>query len=221
VYDAIDCPDWFFAWVGHYSAALGVSDELKLAMLRIWWPAFAAAGFVESDFAASLPRLVTGESVPNWPREHLAAVNRELRQARDRRTRRAESPAGAPEGTRCRFCEWTGWVEVPHPACVKDGTWQPPYTRACVACTRCGPGSRKYRAACELAKEPPLTLDHYELRHDAAWAEHLAERDEAERLMRRAVEATESVSSGFPKLARAMAAGTYQPTERRSTRATA
>ncbi len=196
-----------------------MSDELRLTMLRIWWPAFAAVGYYESDFAAALTALVAGDNPPNWPREHLAAVNRELRSARDRRTRRAQSPT-APEGDRCTLCGWTGWVTVPHPEDVFDGQWNPPYRTGAVACTRCGPGSRKYHAARECAKTPPLTLDHYELRVDSAWADHLAERTEAERLMLRAMSATEATApSGFPKLARAMASGAYKPTERRNQRA--
>lgn len=209
-------PDWFIRWVADYSRAFGVSAELTDTMLRLWWSAFAAAGYIERDFASVLPRLMTASNVPNWPREHLAAVNRELAGARDQRTRRTEAPA-APEGARCGYCGWTGWVEVPHPDDVRDGTWRPPYHRGCVACTKCKPGERKYHAACEQAREPPMTIDQYEQRVDPAWAEHLAERAEAERLMHGAEQATASLKN-LTTLIGSVAGGMTPPRERRNHR---
>lgn len=179
-------------------------------MLRLWWPAFAAADYAERDFAAALPRLVTAEATPNWPREHLAAINRELRAERDRRARASlgGAPGGgagpAPSGPRCPLCDWTGWVLVPHPTCFGGGQWLPPYRTCGVACTRCGPGQRAY-AALSMSGRNPLTLDAYERRHCPAWAEFLAERAEAERLMQLAEGAADVCSPGFPRLAQQIA----------------
>lgn len=176
-------------------------------MLRLWWPAFAAAQFVERDFAAALPRLVTADATPNWPREHLAAINRELRAERDRRARVAtagSAPAATTGAMRCRACDWTTWVVVPHPACLAGGQWQSPYRTATVACTRCGPGQRALSANMQAGRNP-MTLDTYENHHCPAWAEFLQERAEAERLMRVAESATEVFSPNFPRLVQQIA----------------
>jgi hypothetical protein len=37
-------PDWFIGWVTDYSRAFGVDAVLTDTILRLWWPAFAAAG---------------------------------------------------------------------------------------------------------------------------------------------------------------------------------
>lgn len=192
-------------------------------MLRVWWPAFAAAGFVEMDFRAAMALLVTSENVPNWPREHLAAVNRELRSARAERERRGESKQEETrDGERCRLCGWTGWVVVPHPVDVRGGEWVSPYHTCAVACTRCGPGRRMYEQTASAVgeKKAPLTLDHYELRFDCAWVEHLAEHANAVKLMLRAENETEAVKKTAmkktaTKITRETAAGFAMPPEER------
>jgi hypothetical protein len=177
-----------------------VTTELTDVMLRLWWPAFAAANYTRAEMEGALPRVLTGPT-PNWPREHLAAVNRavgEVRADRDRRSR--SQPAGLPGGSPCPTCEWHGCVVVPHPLDCQGGQWQPPYRTGGVYCTRCGPGRRAHEAACAKAHEgriaqPPMTLDQYEQRVNAAWPEHMAERAAAERLMRRAEDATAGLAA--------------------------
>jgi hypothetical protein len=182
-------------------------------MVLHWWPAFAAAGFVQSDFVGTIQRIITAAETPRWPNEHLGAIKRELFAARDRRARAAlvKTEPGAT-GPRCPLCEWTGWVLVPHPSCVAGGQWLPPFRTGTVACTKCGPGQRAYDANC-MAKDAkrPTTLETYEWRVNPAWREQMAAREEAVRLMHRAEDAAASFSPSFPRLAQAIAAGTYKP----------
>lgn len=172
-------------------------------MLRLWWPAFRAAGFHQSDFDVALPAIITSDSVPNWPREHLAAVNRELRRARQQRTRRETSKA-APKGAPCRLCGWSGWVRVPLPADVFAGQWQAPHRTGCVVCTKCGPGQRTLTDATAFEHTPPMTIDDYEDDVCPDWATHIAEQEHAEQLMLGAVKGTDRVTS-VPNLKRILA----------------
>lgn len=205
----MQAPGWYSRFVSDYGTTFGTTDEFAGVMLRVWWPAFAAAGFVESDFREALAKLVIAPNVPNWPREHLAAVNRELRNAQAARTAKPKEVQGYT-GPRCSWCEWTGSVVVPHPEDVKGGRWVAPYRTGAVCCTRCGPGMRQYDAMCESAtiakRDKPLTLDIYEGRFDAAWAEHLEERAQAGRLMRQAENATEAIPAASVKRLTAMVA---------------
>ncbi|AMV29319.1 hypothetical protein VT84_33295 [Gemmata sp. SH-PL17] len=212
MYDAIECPHWFTAWVSNYRAALGVNDELTDAMLRIWWPAFEAARYTQADFAGVLPRLIVAESTPNWPREHLAAVNRELRAAKEQRTRRAPESSGGRSGSRCQWCGGDGWVSVPHPKCLSNGEWIAPHTTVTPACTRCDRGEQSYQAHCvEVAEGKrfarPMTIDQYEKLVGTAWVEIVARHEQAQRLMIRAVSATEGIdrTPNIKRLANAFA----------------
>lgn len=183
-------------------------------MLTHWWRAFAAFGFVQSDFVGAIQRIITAAETPRWPNEHLAAIKRELFAARDQRARAAlvkTATAGA-SGPRCSLCDWTTWVIVPHPSCVAGGRWLPPFHTCAVACLKCGPGQRAFEALGKL-KEPkhPLTLESYEWKFNPAWREQMAAREEAVRLMRRAEDEADAFSPNFPRLAKAMASGTYKP----------
>jgi len=182
-------------------------------MLTHWWRAFAAAGFVQSDFAGAIQRIIAAPETPRWPNEHLAAIKRELFAARDQRAKAAlaRTPNG-PDVLRCPLCQWTGWVLVPHPSCVANGQWLPPFRTCAVACTKCGPGQRAFDAL-GVGKEPrrPLTLESYEWRVNPAWREQLAAREEAQRLMARAEDEAAAFSPRFARLAQAMASGTYKP----------
>ncbi|VTR92793.1 unnamed protein product [Gemmata massiliana] len=212
MYDTIECPDWFAQWVVSYGRAFGISAELTDTMLRIWWPAFHMARFVEADFTRALPALVGAENPPNWPREHLGAVNRALRAAKDQRTRRAPEPSGSgrPEA-RCAWCGGDGWVSVPHPKYLANGEWVAPHPTVTPACTRCDRGERSYQAHCETAaaerRPGPMTIDQYEKLVGTAWAEIVARHEQAQRLMARAVSATDGIdrTPNLTRLANAFA----------------
>ncbi len=199
-----DCPEWFAAWAADYCVGLGAGDDLASLILRVWWPAFRAAKYTRADLEAALPRVLM--KPPQWPREHLPAVNGAVRAVQAERQPRKGIEAGG-DANRCRWCEWQGFVTVPHPIDVRAGRWHEPFRTADVFCTRCNPGRRSYEAVCGLAQEgrvssgAPMTLCTYELCVAPDWAELLVERDEADRLMRRANDATE----GFSPLALVLA----------------
>ena len=185
-----------------------MNDELTDAMLRIWWPAFEAARYTQADFAGVLPRLIVAEHTPNWPREHLAAVNRELRAAKEQRTKRAPE-SSARSGSRCQWCGGDGWVSVPDPKSLVNGEWLAPHPTVTPACTRCDKGEASYQAHCAEVAEGkrfarPMTIDKYEKLVGTAWAEIVARHEQAQRLMIRAESATDSIDR-TPNLTRLFA----------------
>ena len=182
-------------------------------MIRVWWPAFFAAGYTRADFASALPRLIAAAETPRWPREHLAAVKSELARCREERERRAR-PAQQAELRCCPVCDCSGCVEVPHPSCIDGGEWIPPYRTGAVFCDRCGLGRRAFAAALTLFHDGkigrmPLRLTDYEYRYDAVWAEHMAQHKSAVKLMLQAEAVTESIEPSL--LVRRLAAGMASP----------
>jgi hypothetical protein len=199
-YEAIACPEWFQAWTADYCVSFGLGADFADVMLRRWWPAFQAAKYQQHELSAALQRVAAGANPPRWPADHLPAVNSAIRDLRVNAACDSVRETKA-EGQPCYVCNWSGLVMVPHPACVKDGDWVPPHYTATVYCTRCGPGNRSYERACELAREKkisagePMTFDRYQHHIVPNWRELLLAKDERDRLMRRAVDATEGVSS--------------------------
>jgi hypothetical protein len=68
--------------------------------------------------------IVESGRIPEWPREHLAAVIAGVRRAREEAAA-VERPDPATDGytraPRCPACGGCGLVVVPHPACVSNG----------------------------------------------------------------------------------------------------
>lgn len=116
-------------------------------------------------------RLVESKEIPNWPREHLAAIGTELDKLRAERAARMR-----PERTAhtCTVCEGIGLVVVPHPCCVYQGRIIGFYdarsrirrrevVTCAVICTaaKCWAGERALQASRQGEKPPLLTMDSY------------------------------------------------------------
>lgn len=193
LYQNIECPPWFKLWVADYCAAFGLADGFADVMLRRWWPAFLAANYTPQELQEAL-QIVMGRG-PRWPNEHLPAVNLAVAEVRERR-RESERPPLKCEGQPCYTCQWTGIVVVPHPGSLRNGEFVKPHLTAGVYCTRCGPGQRAYEAACEhmrnqkIPRPVPITIEQYEQRFTREWFNLLAEKEERDKLMRQAVDAT-------------------------------
>ncbi|VTR96020.1 unnamed protein product [Gemmata massiliana] len=186
-------------------------------MVRAWWRAFAANGFIESDFTGAFASILGSGVAPEWDREHWPLVIRHVRTAHEARCRRAGKPTTA-DGAKCSKCGGGGGGLVPWPADVRGGTWRPPYRTGDVACTECVPGAKSFDKLEAKANEgeirsAPGTLCDYEIKVDGAWAEHLAERQYAERMVLLASRETECLPAH--KIVKRLAAGFTPPSRPR------
>ena len=185
-------------------------------MIRTWWPALAASGFIRADFAAALAALlvIDRQSAPKWDREHWSLVMRYLRPAMEARTRKPRAPGHDADAPYCRTCE-RGLVSVPLRDDLRDGTWRPPYRRGDVACLDCHTGRQRHAGNQKLAADKAITgeqmtLETYEKTVCKHWRDLVAERAEAERLMRVAARETECLTT-FCNLAKRLASGFKMP----------
>ncbi len=184
-------------------------------MIRAWWRAFAANGFIESDFAEALGELLMLDpgSAPRWDREHWALVMRYLLPALERRTRKRQEPE-FESGPGCRTCH-RGFVTVPLKADLRDGTWRPPYREGTVTCSDCYTGRMANAGHQKLASEgaisaAQMSLEVYEASVCKHWRELVAERAETERLIFAAARETECLDTPS-KLVKRLADGWTPP----------
>lgn len=129
-----------------------------------------------ADEARAAAIEVVREGAPAWPNEFLPAVVAKVRQeraaellAREAQEREGGADLSVPG---CRLCEGTGWVTVPQ-APQPEGAREKGYLQTCCVTCRCVAGLRLSGVARDHRDQPAMTLEQYEARHGAGWAEEV------------------------------------------------
>ena len=162
--------DWI-AWHGHHTTVFGFRFKEDLAMVSSW------RNFLDGYSVAELQAATVelAKDPPAFREPHISGLLRCLA------SKRAESYARMIDGQgrhddlatadRCGVCDATGWVMVPHAACMVGGEFvHGPGGRKntmVVACD-CYVGRRK-RATFDASPKPPMTLPTYEAKYGHGW----------------------------------------------------
>lgn len=165
----------FSEFVATYCTATGANAGVREHLLANYRVLIGAWKMTPRDFSEVSFRLVAGNRVPNWPREHTEAIGRELDAIRAERIAATHAKRDPHE---CPVCDGRGLVIVPHPCCIFRGKvsgYYNPRTKerrdsvstCAVLCTapKCWAGENarasNRRWAEETGKPKLLTMDQY------------------------------------------------------------
>lgn len=178
----------FDEWAIQHVLRFGLTDP-ELRMVISWREAFDAAGYTVAELCEATDWM-TQHSAPSWRSDHLRLIQQRIADRRQFATEKLKAEALETESV-CALCQSTGWVIVPHLACVQLGDWQAPFATFAVACDRCPLGRMKLEKARAMPDDNnrhnqrvkrTLAFSDYE-RGNPYWREQFAARSEAKRLL--------------------------------------
>lgn len=194
-------------WALDYCRRLGVSSVSIGEAIMSWGPALLGGlRLTIADLQHATNAIIAGQGkTPQWPADHLDAIKAaaiQASQARIAAESQRETMSGHSSGGLgvCNYCGETGLVLVPHPNWIRDGEWVP-YTRSGIGrplyhhthvYCRCRRGERCHTSAVDRktnngTPDPLCTLSRYETAYNAAWMEHMQERDRDEAALQDAI----------------------------------
>lgn len=149
-------------WAAHHATVFGFRDD-DVSMIAAWYEILGVYGIEELRSATAA--IAASQEHPAWPRNHLAAVVRQIASARARSFAGESVAARQPDRGSCDDCGGTGRVSVPHPRALEDGKWIPlvltrsgcPVYYECAVFCHCGLGAW-YRQH----NRNGLTIEQYE-----------------------------------------------------------
>lgn len=139
--------DWYDQWVYLHCTQFGQAEhgtvfESLRANRETLVDRLHATG---ADLAEVTMRIAASGAPLRWPNEHLPEVVKAIRDLRAERAAEQREPPAEHAEVRCGPCGDSGWVVVPHPACVWQG--RVVAKRGCrgvftvaVTCSRCEKG---------------------------------------------------------------------------------
>lgn len=181
--------DWFDEWTEYHLRAFGLplTDDFLQTFL-VWKEVFRHLRYGSTELWAATADMVASPPPParfgELLNSHLRAIHQSVR---DRRKAARGGSPGTTYYSACSDCGNSGWVTVPHPRDVDNGSWLSSLTAA-VTC-RCSAG-RATIAPWEShdptvkEKTPPMTLDRYVECVLTDWRRVMTERDALTQKMR-------------------------------------
>ncbi|GIW81473.1 MAG: hypothetical protein KatS3mg105_3280 [Gemmatales bacterium] len=176
----------------------GLTFAEDTAMFAAWEAVFEANGYSLEELEAATNEIARSSTPPRTRAEHLAEINRIIRQRRRNQGVVNEDLSAKEVFWTCPDCDSCGWVTVPHPKAYVDGVWQPPFWSAAVTC-HCLRGIQRlesYRGG-DSGIQVPMSLTAYEARFPN-WREEWNRFVEGRRKLVKALdlsETTEKLSS--------------------------
>lgn len=190
---------WYESWVDAHCRSFAIAQPEWIAAFLSWEQAIVGLGATESELREATQRCLADRPKPQFPVEHLDAVQRHVgAQKTVARRRLAERQLDDGAGT-CIYCGNSGWVAVPHPRFVLDGEWKPSryhettglpiFVTSAVTCM-CPRGRQTHEttlsAQTDRGRPLPVALEAYARNVNAAWREHLKEVETAKLAMLKA-----------------------------------
>lgn len=192
----------YSAWASDHQAMFGMSgNDAEAQMFKAWFRLFVTDGYTERELRAATDTIARLEQQPEWRGEHLAAIQRAVRESR---RRRRETAASTYRDTRapsqCEACDDVGMVAgLPQLFEVRDGLWVGHAT--CAVLCRCHAGQRIGAAFASrewpsdrLRERACFSIVEYEA-VNPHWREQLADRRALLIAQRMATEATRAADS--------------------------
>lgn len=191
--------DWYESWVLDHCRTFAITLPEWTAAFLSWRSALVGLGATEVELREATRRCLGDSPKPQFPADHLDAVQRHVgAQKSATRRRAAERQLDDGPGV-CSYCGSTGWLAVPHPRFVIDGEWKPAryheatglpiHVTSAVTCT-CPRGRQVHEATVtaqtDRGRAMPVSLEAYAADVNPAWREHLKEAEDAKAAMAKA-----------------------------------
>lgn len=170
-------------WCKQHATMFSLQGDGDPAMLHAWAMAFSAAGHSPDDLSEATQYLATTPGkVPQTRPQHIDAINARLRERKLYRMRHNDESVTYRDTH--RLCHHgTGFVIVPNPKAIHDGSWQAPYYTCAVICD-CPAGNRRLESQAKR-EHKQMTFRQYELKVPN-WEQMVAIRDAARSEMAKA-----------------------------------
>lgn len=197
----------YAAWAKHHATIFGIYDEKEVVTLLSWEHVLGATPAELTDatnFLAKNQGMIS--SFKGKMSGHLDALIARLNDQRAQQSSQDQREREHDFGT-CETCGSSGWVQVPHPKCIREGQWVPlakaragaSYYTCVVLCScalgRWTGGRRKPGPNGEQA----LTLESYSARNPG-WRRQLQDRYDQERAERNALAELQPITPQIQRL---------------------
>ncbi len=206
-------PSWYLEWVSAYLAANDANTAPNQAMLKTWWPAFAAMVAEPAELHRAIYDVLALTNRPIRTADHFSAIRTSILSRRAENAKSNVADYSQQDRGQCVLCGNTGIIVVPHPRHCSGEGWRPVYTTsgkesyptAGVLCS-CSTGRRAAQLqASKDEHQRAMTIETYEITTNGHWREQMAQRREAERTIRE-VEASCDARALVKNLAQRVAA---------------
>lgn len=162
-------------WSEWFIRLFGLSEKQAPTVAAWVREAFVPGGIEPDELRQAAVDVMRG-GPPRFLNEIPAALFDALRQRRasDLMAHETQQREGGADVSvpGCRLCEGTGWVTVPQ-APQPEGAGEKGYLQTCCVTCRCVAGLRLSGVARDHRDQPAMTLEQYEARHGAGWAEEV------------------------------------------------